>query len=131
MSDLEEKARHPLQFVRFFETADVGIEVAPAAKGVTVHGLQAWSQAAQAGAQQGDIITALDGVQVDSPVTFRRLVCQALARERSTLRIQRDGSSVDVVVSFRCLDEMARDGLGLPAGSVAPAAFALFCGQPK
>jgi S1-C subfamily serine protease len=82
----------------FFGPGDRGSQIAPTVEGALVESVS--GPAAQAGVQQGDVITALGGV----PITGEDDLLAALAQQKPgntvPLTLNRDGSSVTVHVSM-------------------------------
>src|SRR5262249_40867858 len=76
------------------------------------------SPAARAGLQEGDVITRVDGRQVDDPQTLLNVLAQHKPGDKLKFQVQRDGKekSLDVTLGTR---PAARAGEGLP-GSRLP-----------
>jgi hypothetical protein len=62
------------ELVRFFDPSQLGIETAEAKGGVLVKKVLDGKPFAAAGVKLNDVVTALDGVAVDSPESFRKLL---------------------------------------------------------
>jgi hypothetical protein len=119
---VRENVRRPLDFVSFFELSDVGVEVAGLAKtpfegelydrgvspvvtgivfgnGVRVTRLTAGKPFAAAGVREGDVITRVGEVAVDSPAALRRLVRDASATKgEAVLTVRRNDTTSDIRV---------------------------------
>jgi hypothetical protein len=95
----------PLGFVRFFETARVGVEVGKAKKhpeGARVTKLDAAKGFARAGLWKDDVVTAVDGQEVKTPEAFRRALLRRLVEGgEAKLRVFRDGEWMTVFVTPR------------------------------
>lgn len=66
------------------------------AKGVVVAQVQAGSAAERAGLRQGDVITSLNGVEVNDPNTFRNAVASAQPGAEVTMTVMRNGREQQV-----------------------------------
>jgi hypothetical protein len=98
---IKEKERHPLGFVRFFESARVGVTVAATKGGVLVATVDKGKPFARAGVRPGDVVTAIGGQRVSSPEGFRSLLRRGLAEwQRVELKVRRSGRALDLTV--RC-----------------------------
>lgn len=90
------RVERPLGFVRFFETARVGVEVAKPrrGKGVRITRLDATKPFGQAGLWKDDLISKVDGVEVNTPEQFRRALRRRFVEGgEAELRLQRDGEA--------------------------------------
>jgi hypothetical protein len=97
-----QKARNPLPFLRVFETADVGVEVAAAEGGVEVNQLHASRAFARAGVRAGDRIAAVGGTAVMSAEHFRRLLRgKVVEKADAALTVRRGAQEVQLCVSLR------------------------------
>ncbi len=95
---IQEHRRDPLNFIRFFDPAQVGIEVKASPNGLRVERVVAAQPFGRAGICQGDRVLRVDGVSVDSPEAFRRVLRRRLGdanpvlldvrREDKPLRIE-------------------------------------------
>lgn len=91
-----------LGWVKFFQTADVGIEVVATKDAVVASKVQGAKPFARSGVKPGDVIIAIDGATVSSLDAFRRLLRSKVAIGRSTvLKIKRADEEMDVAVSFQ------------------------------
>jgi hypothetical protein len=89
-SVIVEKAGNPLPFLKLFESADVGVEVASADNGVQVKQVRPGSPFAKAGVRAEDRITALGETPVGSAEQFRRLLRgKVAARAEATVTVRR------------------------------------------
>jgi serine protease Do len=70
-------------------------------QGVYVYGVSEGSAAAQAGLQQGDIITAIDGVEITTMEELNEQKNQHKAGETGTLRVNRSGETRDVQMTLQ------------------------------
>lgn len=90
-----------LGWVRFFETAEAGVEVTVDAGGVEVAKLIDGLPPVKAGLKVGDVITAVDGKPAKDPETFRRLLRRGTVMDQTVFAVKRSGKDVAVTVSFR------------------------------
>ena len=67
-----------------------------AQRGILVAQVQPGSGADKAGIRQGDIITAINGTEVNEPNVFRNIVAGTAPGTEVTLTIQRDGREQQV-----------------------------------
>lgn len=96
------KKANALGFVKFFETAEAGVEVAAAEGAVRVLKVHAGKRFARAGLRSGDIVLSVGGTAADSPESFRRLLRKHLAGEDDfALRVRRHGQTVEVAVACK------------------------------
>jgi S1-C subfamily serine protease len=75
------------------EASKLGVTQGP---GVVVYQVQSGSGADRAGLRQGDIITALNGTQINDPNTFRNLIAGIAPGTEVNLTVKRDGSERQV-----------------------------------
>jgi S1-C subfamily serine protease len=71
----------------------MGIREGP---GVVVYQVQSGSAADRAGLRTGDVITALNGEQVNDPNTFRNKIASTPPGTEITLTVKRDGKEQQV-----------------------------------
>jgi serine protease Do len=71
---------------------------APSTNGALVYRMARGSEAYEAGVRPGDIIVAFNGQAVDDPSQLYRLVADARIGSSATIRISRDGRTVDLKV---------------------------------
>ena len=71
------------------EASKLGVVQGP---GVVVYDVQAGSAADRAGLRKGDIITALNGVAITDPNTFRNMIAASAPGTEVTLTVKRGGS---------------------------------------
>jgi hypothetical protein len=96
------KQRKPLDFVTFFDPADVGIKVGAAEGGVRVKEAEKGKLFATAGLRADDLVTALDGEAVKDAESFRRLLRAKLAVEgTTTFQVRRGEKAVEVAVPHK------------------------------
>jgi hypothetical protein len=88
------------QWVRFFEVADAGLEVAKGDDGVKVVAVADGQPPQKAGMRVADVITSTDGTAVKDVEQFRRLLRNAVAKETAKLSIRRDGKEMELTVSY-------------------------------
>lgn len=108
----------------------------PGVRGVLVSEVMSGGAAEKAGLRRGDVILKVDGADVDSSAAVRNRVALRGAGRTVTLRILREGKTLDVEVRLKKLeepvsslepaaeagpDESAAADSGLPGISVAPA----------
>jgi S1-C subfamily serine protease len=99
-SVLREKDTDGLGILRFFDERKEGVEVLPNKSGVLVKEVRRDRPYALAGLRAGDVITAVDGVAVTSPESFRITLRARLAEGKRflPLSIQRAGKTVELRV---------------------------------
>jgi type II secretory pathway component PulC len=97
---IREGARNPLGFVRYFETSDVGLEVAAADGGVRVEKCDLAQPPGKAGLRAGDVVTAVDGKPADSPEALRRLLRRATVAGETKLAVTRGTERLELTVAF-------------------------------
>jgi hypothetical protein len=96
------KARNPLPFLRLFETADVGVEIAAADRGVQVKRVRPGGPFDKAGVRAGDRITALGETPVASAEQFRRLLRgKVAARAEAAVTVRRGGKDLQFRIPLR------------------------------
>lgn len=71
------------------EATKLGVTQGP---GVVVYDVQAGSAADRAGLRKGDVITALNGVAITDPNTFRNMIAASAPGTEVTLTVKRGGS---------------------------------------
>jgi membrane-associated protease RseP (regulator of RpoE activity) len=98
--DIKEGVKRPLDFVRFFETSDVGVEAAKAENGIKLQKLTTDSPLAKAGLKAGDNVLAIDGNKTPDLDTLRRQLRRAYVSQEATFSVRRDGKELEVLVSF-------------------------------
>lgn len=90
-STLESGARNHFGPVKFFETADLGVRVAPAKFAVRV--ADSVGPFARAGLKEGDLVAELDGSPATTPEHFRRLLRRRVVEGgAAALRVRRGGA---------------------------------------
>jgi membrane-associated protease RseP (regulator of RpoE activity) len=89
-----------LGWVRFFETADAGVEVAKADNDVRVEKATPDQPPAKAGLRVGDAIISIDGTKITDPDQFRRLLRKSTTGDSTKFTVRRDGKSLDLRASF-------------------------------
>lgn len=75
------------------EASRLGVTQGP---GVVVYQVQSGSAADRAGLRTGDVITSLNGTQIDEPNTFRNLIAGNAPGSEVTLTVRRDGQERQV-----------------------------------
>lgn len=75
------------------EASQLGVKQGP---GVVVYDVQSGSGADRAGLRKGDVITALNGTQVNDPNSFRNLIAATAPGTEVTLTVKRNGSESQV-----------------------------------
>ena len=78
----------------------LGIGVGTADNGVEVTEVASGSPAANAGLKQGDVITAIDGTNVTTPLALRNAIQQHSSGDSITVTYTRDGKSDSVKVTL-------------------------------
>jgi len=99
-SEIKEGVRRPLDFVRFFETSDVGVEASASEKSVKVEKLTASSPLSKGGLKVGDMVFAIDGNKIPDADTFRRQLRRAYVSQEGIFSVRRDGKELEITVSF-------------------------------
>ena len=99
-STIRERTPKLLGWVRFFETADAGIDVTAADGGVKVAKLTDGLPLAKAGLKVGDVITAVDGKPAANPETFRRLLRRGTVMDQTAFAVKRGDKALTVTASF-------------------------------
>jgi hypothetical protein len=98
-SKIVEKESKPLGFVKFFDTADVGITVETAEVGARVKSAEKGKPFAASGVRANDLITEVNGQAVKDAESFRRLLRAGLAVDGETvLKVRRDKQVSEVRV---------------------------------
>ena len=101
---IEENVPDALAPFKFFELADVGVEVATPEKdrkGVPVAAVRAETPFAAGGVTKGDTIVAIDDEPVTTPDEFRKQVRKAMVVQGDCLlTVSRGGKTLDLVVRF-------------------------------
>lgn len=72
----------------------------PVSKGIAVTNVGQGTPADEAGIQQGDIITAVDGTEIENDGTLLASLRQRKAGDQLTLTVNRDGKSQDIEVTL-------------------------------
>lgn len=75
------------------EASNLGITEGP---GVVVYQVQSGSAADRAGLRRGDVITALNGTEVNDPNSFRNAIASTAPGSEVTLTVRRDGGERQV-----------------------------------
>lgn len=75
------------------EATKLGVTQGP---GVVVYQVQSGSAADRAGLREGDVITALNGTEINEPNTFRNMIAATPPGTEITLTVKRDGSQRQV-----------------------------------
>jgi len=89
-------------FVKFFDPAEAGITVEAAEGGVRVREAHEGKPFAQAGLKTGDAVIAIDGAEVASPDSFRRLLRRSLAGEEAVVfKVRRDSKVLEIPVRVK------------------------------
>jgi hypothetical protein len=86
-SSIQMHRRDPLNFIHFFDLAEVGIKVKASRQEVRVEEVAAGKCFAQAGVRKGDRILAVEGVKVVSAEGLRRLL-RRLIQESNVIRLE-------------------------------------------
>jgi membrane-associated protease RseP (regulator of RpoE activity) len=89
-----------LGIIRFFDERKLGVEVLPNKTGVLVKETLPGRPYAAAGLRAGDVISAIDGVAIASPESFRTTLRQRLAEGNRFLKlsVQRAGEKLELRV---------------------------------
>lgn len=75
------------------EASNLGVTEGP---GVVVYQVQSGSAADRAGLRRGDVITALNGTEVNDPNSFRNAIASTAPGSEVTLTVRRDGAERQV-----------------------------------
>jgi membrane-associated protease RseP (regulator of RpoE activity) len=78
----------------------LGVGVGTADNGVAVTEVQSGSPAADAGLKPGDVITAIDGTNVTTPLALRNAVQQHSSGDKITITYTRDGTSATATATL-------------------------------
>jgi hypothetical protein len=97
---IEQNVANVFDFVKFFETADVGVGVAATEKGVRVEDVAGGKPFAKAGFRKGDVVVTVDGDKPDSPESFRRLLRRAVVQGDGTFEVRRGDKVLELTVLF-------------------------------
>ncbi|MDE1938845.1 MAG: DegQ family serine endoprotease [Alphaproteobacteria bacterium] len=100
-------------------------------KGAIVASIVPGSPAAKAGFEQGDVVTAINGKQVEDSQDLTRRVAELTAGKKAGFSVLRDGGSktLDVTIGQRKEDQVAsNDDGGTPAGTPAATGQAMGLG---
>jgi serine protease Do len=94
-------------------------------QGAVVRQVTPNSPAAKAGLQEGDVITRVDGRQVDDPQTLLNVLAQHKAGDKLKFQVQRDGKekSLDVTLGTRPARQPGEGAPGTPVPRERPTAF--------
>jgi hypothetical protein len=99
LSVIKQKDRFPLDYIRFFDLAAVGLIVASAKQGARVIDVVKDTPFALSGVRPGDEILEASGTEVQTPEILRRLVRRALVRRGTLhLKVLREGKTVPVTI---------------------------------
>jgi len=79
------------------EATQLGVKQGP---GVVVYDVQSGSGADRAGLHKGDVITALNGTQVNDPNSFRNLIAATAPGTEVTLTVKRNGGEQQMRVTL-------------------------------
>jgi hypothetical protein len=101
-TQIKEHDKIPLDFVKFFDPAQVGITVEAADEGVRVKTADVEKSFGSAGLRIGDRVLALDDKKVDSVESFRRVLRAKLAQgEKIVLKIRRDDRTLEIPITCK------------------------------
>jgi hypothetical protein len=98
--EIKEGVRRPLDFVRFFETTDVGIELSAQKDTAKVKTLKPGSPLEKAGLKVGDSIVSVDSNKTETADAVRRQLRRAFVSQEATVTVDREGKKLDLTVSF-------------------------------
>lgn len=104
----KDKDAVPLDFVHWFSTSDIGIDVAADARFVIVNMVADGKLPAKSGLKKQDVISALDGAKVESIESFRKLLRKGSVQDRCVLTVNRGDKTLDIVLDFRA-EERAKE----------------------
>jgi S1-C subfamily serine protease len=100
-SELKENDPRALSCVRFFQTKDVGLEVAADKAGLRASAVDPDLAFAKAGLKAGDVLVSFDGKDLDKADAFRRHLRRKVAEGGEVeLRVRRDGKPLTLAVRF-------------------------------
>jgi hypothetical protein len=97
----------PFNFVKWFTTGEIGLEVSTATDAVRIDKLHDGKLPSKCGLKVSDLITAVDGGKVDSTETFRKLLRRGSVQDRCVLTVQRDGTPMELTLDFRAEERAA------------------------
>ncbi len=97
---VEEKSQNPFP-VRFFETADAGVECEYKNNTLTITKLTPGSALTKYGIKEGDVVTKLNDKVIASANDFRRELRYAIVLEAGIFHITRDKEKLTRVVYFK------------------------------
>lgn len=103
-NNIKAGTNRPLDFVRFFETADLGIEVAPGGNGVRIVKVTAASPPAKAGLQVGDVVLRMDVEDSADVETFRRQLRRAFVQGQAVVELRRGDKVLELPIAFYGFD---------------------------
>jgi hypothetical protein len=96
---IKEHQPDALGLIKFFDPAQVGIQVEEAQDTVRIKKLDAGKMFAKAGLQAGDLVLAMDMAPVPSVAAFRKMLRHSLAGQKSLLfDVQRAGNTLTISV---------------------------------
>ncbi len=87
--------------VRFFETADVGVEAALKGDALTITKLTPGSPLTKSGVKEGDVVTQMNEKVIKSANDFRRELRYSVALEAGIFHITRGNEKITRVVYFK------------------------------
>jgi PDZ domain-containing protein len=98
---LKDNSANLLGLVKFFETSQVGVEVAGDEGGVKVTRISEGKPFARAGLKSNDLILSLGGIPANSVGAFRRSLRTKVAlNQPAILQVRRDGKEIEIKVTF-------------------------------
>lgn len=98
---IEQKVGTPPFPVRFFETADVGVETALKGESLTITKLTVGSPLAKYGIREGDAVTRVNEKDIKTANDFRRELRYSVSLEAGFFHITRGGEKLTRVVYFK------------------------------
>jgi S1-C subfamily serine protease len=118
-----------IQIMPFRQSAFLGVQIEESEDGVTVTRVVPNSAAEEAGLQDGDVITAVDGQEVTTPQALQEAIATLNPGDVVTLTITRDGQSQEVEATLGGNSTMMMPGDG--HSFVIPATPGLFRYLPE
>jgi hypothetical protein len=96
------REQDPFADIKFFSTADIGLDVKQAKTELHITGVKNQSPFGKAGMEPGDVIAAANGKPLTEYEPFRRIIRRAYAEEATVLlSIRRQGKPINVKVEFK------------------------------
>ena len=95
---LKDKEQKPLGFIKWFETAQIGIEAKLAENSIEISALGQEKAFAKAGCRLGDKVLGVDQSRIDSVEEFRTSLRRAVVKGKVSLTLVRGKKRMEVTV---------------------------------